>query len=838
MSNRSAIVAVLVALLSLAYFLFAVGESTSTVIPVDELVISGDEKQAVATWQLPESLRRIADSKTPRRDASFLFYRQRLVPLDFPFDVVDAPTRQATGWHRVRDGVLEFSLPTSQSIKSLQADDLVFELNGPMSVSRELAWTVLMSTFFVMATIRSPLSKALLSARWLVIFAWLMPVVVIASFITTLYFPLPLRWQTTILGMAFDRFDAVLPGLILLYAVCGWVNDRFAKERDENVPSFERSVRSGSIAAITLLMLSFVRLMSWGPGETAVWSPVETSSPFASSIAFSDAEGYLAGVYRLLTTGTLDQWNQRRPINATLLATRIAISHGNIDVAKWLQAIAMAMGIAWLASEVARTYGWRSTVAAVALLVGCGRLFLITTLSEPLGFTLGCLAMVGLLRQLRTGCFVSGLAGLGLMAIAQGARPGALFVLPAIGLWVACVASRDRDGNNRWRRRALAFGITGLIGGLTLAVNPMLSRIYGTSENLTGSNFAHTFLGLAVGKSWDQAVQDYQSQIDQQPNEKAVALFLYQEGLRQIGRQPQVFVGQMAKSLVQFAVETPRFLTAITARSTADSLFPLMWFQLLALMILVALATWRTVGLRWIAQLHFRGELWLWLLIACGIACSIPFVFLDGGLRVLIATWPAVLIWIASSLASPQSDLASTGIADHKNDHSSRWWLVGLLSGVVMTAAIGPMLLRHLIGFSSTSEVMGNPKDSFLLDRRFMGPQVWIGNDAERAWSSTREMSNTDWMRFWQRSGIGLYGSLATLWPNDLGVMERALFVQVFSPGDDRTRTLMVPEPVASDWLETERAIEVEVRWSEDWPLAGRVVGGPSFEPQSRSRTK
>lgn len=76
----------------------------------------------------------------------------------------------------------------------------------------------------------------------------------------------------------------------------------------------------------------------------------------------------------------------------------------------------------------------------------------------------------------------------------------------------------------------------------------MLSRIDGTDENLIGSNFAHT-LALATGQSWDEAVQGYQSQIQQQPNEKAVALFLYREGLRQIRQQPQVFVGQLAKGL-------------------------------------------------------------------------------------------------------------------------------------------------------------------------------------------------------------------------------------------------------------------------------------------------
>jgi len=839
MSHRFAIAAVSVALLSLAYFLFADGESISIDVPIDSFVVTNDASDNFVSWRLPDSLRRIASGKTPRRDASFLFYRQQLVPLEYPFDAVDTVAHRANGWHRVRDGFLELSLRPEIE---LRPGDLEFELNGPMSGSRQVAWAVLVVACLVVALIGSPWSTALLSGRSVVILAFLAPAIVITSFLSMLYFPLPPQWQSTRLGLAFDRLDAVLPGLILLVAVCGYVSDRRTGDPIDRVLGKNLFLRSGWLAAISIVMLSFVRMSSWGPGATAAWSPVETSSPFASSIAYSDAEGYLAGVYRLLTTGTLDQWNQRRPINAALLATRLAISGGNVDIAKWLQAITVGIAVAWLSREVARLFGWRSAVAAIALLVGCGRLFLITTLSEPLGFTLGCLAMVGLLRQLRCKCFVSGLAGLGLMALAQGARPGALFVLPAIGFWVARVASGEaKIGVNRWRRRVIVFGITGMVGGLALAVNPMLSRIYGTDENLTGSNFAHTFLALATGQSWDEAVQEYQSQIDQQPNEKAVALFLYREGLRQIGQQPQVFVGQLAKGLGQFAIETPRFLTAITARSTTDSLFPLLWLQVLAMTMLVAAAAWRTVGL-WQKpddddqqpgdiQSRQRSEFWLWMLIALGIASSIPFVFLDGGLRVLIATWPAVLIWIASSLAGAPVDTLSVGNGRKMSNDSSRWWLVGLLGGIVVVAAIGPMLSSRLAGYSARNRSANGSNGIVSIDRRLIGPGLWVGGEEEATWSSVRSLSATGWMRAWQRSGIGNYRCLATLHPSEVEPDERALFVQIFSPGDDRTRVLMVPEAIANELLGDDAEVDVIVRWCDDWPMVGRVIG------KSRSET-
>lgn len=820
MSKGFAIVIAAVACLSLTYFLFAGEESATTQVPVDALIVSVDENEAVANWQLHDAIRPLASSNTPRRNASFLFYRQRLVPLDFPFDSTDGKLHPTAGWHHIRDGVLTFSLP-GDSIANLQDGDLILELNGPMSLTRESAWIIFLAASLAAAFAASRANISLMnrwaSPRWIPIAVALTATAVVVSLISTLWFPLPYNWQSSNLGRAIDRFDSIVPGLVLLIAVCSLIKTRFVAQTTNALSCGSYKFVYGSSLAITLLMFSFVRMLSWGPGEMAVWSPVETSSPFASSVAYSDAEGYLAGTYRLLTTGTLDQWNQRRPINACLLAMRIATSGGNIDFAKWLQAIAAAIVIAWLGREVARSFGWRSAIAAIALLVGCGRLFLITTLSEPLGFTLGCVAMIGLLRQLRTGCFVSGLAGLGFMAIAQGARPGALFVLPAIGLWVACVSSGRREYGGRLRQFAITFAVTAVVGGFTLAVNPMLSRIYGTGENLTGSNFAHTFLALATGQSWDKAVQEYQTQIDQQPNEKAVALFLYKEGMRQIAKQPQVFVGQLAKGFMQFSIETPRFLTAITARSTIDSLFPLLWLQVLGMLALVGSAAWRIIRMR--RESTMNTEIWLWILVALGIAMSIPFVFLDGGLRVLIATWPAVLVWIATGLADDAVEHGEQGTRACK-----RWWLMGLLLFVILVAAVGPLVASRLGGYKSLRPAATDKINSMSIHRRMMGPGIWIGDQKTFGWSSRRQMATADWMRCWQTSGIGHYECIDMLLQDQPATTERFLFVQVFSPGDDSTRVLMVPASIAEWWLDDDRIADVHVLWCRDWPMAGRVI--------------
>lgn len=760
---------------------------------------AGDNGGALWFWTLPEHARPLARAKTPRRESSFLFLGERLIPLQFPYDTVADAERAITGWHRIEPDRLVFQLPAKVPMSSLQesaaagvfavpsadnrSQDLRLEINGPMSGRRQFAWaTVVLSCLVFSWGGRSWPDRRTwaLSAklRWPV--AVLVVLVVLASLYICAVQRLPIAWRATPLGIAWDRFDAIAPGLLLVLACCGWMRDRRRRAHPVEAELVNDvatqpvgsawAVRFGWLAGAALFLVSFVRLLCWGVGATHPWSPVGISSPFCAAAAYSDAAGYLAGAYHLIDEGRLDEWNQRRPINATLFATRLIGSGWNVDLAQWFQAVAAALAAAWAAREVALLYGRYAGLAALALMWGCGRLFLATTLSESLGFTLGALGLVGLLRQLRTGDLASGMLGLGLMTLAQAARPGAMFVLPAL---ILCAGSWGRT----WRERAALFALASVMVAATMAVNPLLSRLYGTQDNLTGSNFSYTFAGLASGQSWAEVVVQYQEQLDALPNEKAVATFLYQEGFRLIRSQPEVFIGELLRGVMRFSIDLPRFLVGLTSRSNIDALSPLLIPQVLFLAALALAALWR----QW--RVGSRSDWALWLAVFVGCATSIPLVYLDGGMRVLMATWPAALAWLATGLAVPQPNATV-----HLRYAFGRdaWPLAGLLAAVIGLAVLGPAVAHGVggrpdRGADGAEPAAGLPEeiaaaeaiqrqwaeDSGLagevevlqVDRRMRGPGVSVGNPGEA------ELTVREWQRELQVSGIGSEAYLLTRMP-------------------------------------------------------------------------
>jgi|GEM_PF-1525513 len=792
---------------------------------------------AVWCWELPESVHSLVQAKTPRRASSFLFLGEQLIPLKFPFGTVPDAEREITGWHLIEQDRLIFQLPAGVQLSELQESmssgppateivgsaprELRLEINGPMSGRRQFAWaTVVLSCFalsFFHKSAEHWLRRLSVPAAWL----WLAGAVVVAlAFLGSLYIcaiqRLPIAWRSTSLGIAWDRLDAIAPGLLLISACCGWLYDRRRAanpaeseataevSKRQMMPSW--SVQVAWLAGAALFLISFVRLLCWGVGATHPWSPVEISSPFCSAAAYSDAAGYLAGAYHLLAEGTLDEWNQRRPINATLFAMRLIGSGWNVDLAKWLQAVVVALAAAWAAREVALSYGRYAGIAALALLWGCGRLFLATTLSEPLGFALGSLALVGLLRQIRTGSIASGMLGLGSMTLAQAARPGALFVLPALLL---CAGSWGRT----WRERTVLLALASLMIAAMMAVSPLLSRLYGTQTNLTGSNFAYTFAGLASGQSWSEVIDQYQEQLDALPNEKAVATFLYQEGFRLIRSQPEVFLGELLKGVVRFTVDLPRFLVGSTSRSNMDVQSPLLIPQVLFLATLALLALWR----QW--NCGSRHDWGLWSAIFVGCATSIPFVYLDGGMRVLMATWPAALAWLATGLAaSKPGDMAPIRY-DFGRD---TWPLAGLLVAVIGIALAGPALAHRWVGHAASVADGAHPElgppadmaaakviqgqwvqdsgvdgdvDWLQVDWRMRGPGVSVGN------LGGAELTVMQWQRELQISGVGSEAYLLSRLPkppfrfDQVYDLRSGMSKILFLPGDQtevQTGTMVV----------------------------------------------
>ena len=145
-------------------------------------------------------------------------------------------------------------------------------------------------------------------------------------------------------------------------------------------------------------------------------------------------------------------------------------------------------------------------------------------LTEPLGLIWSLLSIPFFVMALRYNSLVAAYTAFGLITIALLTRMGAIFLVPAVLIWILLYF-----GKTVWQKlRILAVCIVILAAGLSL--NNLLTKINGSGKNLTGSNFAYSLCGLSIGGSWVACLQKYEQELEKiPPNEKAITEFLTQK---------------------------------------------------------------------------------------------------------------------------------------------------------------------------------------------------------------------------------------------------------------------------------------------------------------------
>src|SRR5262249_5582319 len=153
---------------------------------------------------------------------------------------------------------------------------------------------------------------------------------------------------------------------------------------------------TGQLAAIAGAVAPVLAIVAFLLPAFHSWTTVQPIWPGGGALVlgvlpWSDAGDYYNSAEGLLIEGSLDAWSQRRPLNAALLATRLALLNHDLRLALLLQAILLGLSSYVLAQTVARLLGGIAGLATFALLYAFGHHFVHLTLSEALGLTLGAL---------------------------------------------------------------------------------------------------------------------------------------------------------------------------------------------------------------------------------------------------------------------------------------------------------------------------------------------------------------------------------------------------------------------------------------------------------------
>lgn len=441
--------------------------------------------------------------------------------------------------------------------------------------------------------------------------------------------------------------------------------------------------RIGELAFFLMCVTAFVSLplISW---HYELWS----YNSVAGILPWSDSSAYHRGVLTFIHEGSLDSWNQRRPVNALVYVVLLGLVGGNFWAAMLLRAALVGAAIYFLARRIRVSWGLAAALASIAPLFVYVAPHVVLTSSEALGFLLGVTGFAFLWSGGRSHDSVPVAAGIALITISQLARPGAFLIVPLLVMWGAF---STREGSSVLVR--LAQGV-GVVAVLVLLLGVGTSQ-HGDGEGTPMGNFSHTLYGLAHGgEGWSIAEENHPASAYEDASAQQRAI--YEAALQKIRDEPtQLLRGLVAGARDFIGAGGPYgFLAERPLGSSFGRALVVIW-SMLGVIGMVIL--WR------------RGpptHAWLVLVGWLGVGLSAPIAFPDGAYRALIGTAPffAVPAGVVFSFApligrrarhdgsSVPSD-AHMG-RDAVNRRTDRLLAVSLVAGTGFAILVAPALVR------------------------------------------------------------------------------------------------------------------------------------------------
>ncbi|HEX5838659.1 MAG TPA: hypothetical protein VFY26_12575 [Anaerolineales bacterium] len=372
-----------------------------------------------------------------------------------------------------------------------------------------------------------------------------------------------------------------------------------------------RYLRLGLI--LIAFTLPLIRL--WQTAEST-WNIVLGLLPWA------DAMEYYFDASRLIEGDLFSAFSGRRPLYASLLAVLLKLSEQNLQITLILFTVINGLAVFFFAEEIFKQLGSVPAVVAMYLSQLFYRPYVGTTLTEQLGYPVGLLALVILMRAVKTRIFWLFSLGIMLLTYALLIRAGTFFVIPILILFGVVNFAKDRRDN-------IKFSII-LLAALAIPIlsNSWLGSVIASPGAVEFANFADTLYGQARGGvRWTQAVIDHPELASMTEPDRS--RLLYRLAFEEIKNNPMGLVQGSVKAIVDFIRPGP--LSGFGFLNFGNKVIDFLSQASAALLFLFGL--WRIWMNRKNAVLAFMFAFWL------GTFLSIPFLPpIDAGVRPYAAT--------------------------------------------------------------------------------------------------------------------------------------------------------------------------------------------------------
>lgn len=509
----------------------------------------------------------------------------------------------------------------------------------------------------------------------------------------------------------------------------------------------------------------------------ATWSGIPRpqdlgGNAIAGLLPFNDANGHFQHVYLQAIKGEWEPFVARRPLAAAFRTIAVAAVDYNNFYFLMLQVIALATATFFAVRAVMAWRGLWAGLTFLGLAFIQVRPYLPTNLTEPLGIFWALVSIPFLVRAIRFNRLGDVVSAFHLTVWALMTRMGAMFTLPALGLWAVL---SQRGSPNKISQ--VIFGLISLTL-VNIVVVSSLSKLYGTQAGAVASNFSTVICGLTHGVNWTGCGLIYNKELNSLTTESAQASLYYSKAKEKFLNEPSVLFDRLLEGESQFVGGIwTRILTGYTG--SIPDLFPtpLWWLAVIS-------------GIIWLIRYKCEEhEGFFWLFFLTGLAASAPFVIFDDGWRVLCASLVVVSLLLACGFTSPFQQIFIQS-APYQAKVQKYHVVLLLLVAILCLAVPGLTHKYDRLGMLNYPKIeLREDEELFLGMRRMSG--FMVIPDGQAFPKHVPAIHESDFISVVRYSGIEQYESLVTPSP----IYQPPFAIVSAIPVNQRTHGLLIMPP-------------------------------------------
>jgi hypothetical protein len=438
---------------------------------------------------------------------------------------------------------------------------------------------------------------------------------------------------------ALYRVSLYLPWALLavsaIGAFCGWIgilSPHALRERERKL------IRVWAYAGFPAIVLIFLIAMSAG-GWSGRFEATEYNYMATAGLApYSDAKSYYGSAFEIGYWGNWDEVASRRPVAAAMRNLVVLLGRESYPGTVIAQAVLLAAAAMFALRSIVAWRGIWVGIALFAFIYGLARPFLLTAMTEPLGLIWSLVSLPYFVEAIRKHSVGSALVGFAGLTIALMIRPGSMWSIPFVALWIPLALATGNAARLKIFAGAVVIVVT------IFAFQGVLAMLYAWPDSDTGGNLSYTLCGLAHGSNWGICESLLTEQLSKLSSMRARNALVYHEALRAFFADPSVALHAYVRNFLNYVLTLPNILIEQHIKiSHFDQ-------ESIAIFLLLLLPGWL-----WTIIRLERSLLSFAIVIAFSSALSAGFVFADDGTRAMEVTYAFMALLFAIGLSSPAS---------------------------------------------------------------------------------------------------------------------------------------------------------------------------------------